>query len=285
VVACDCNERDRGCAVLNQSVTVAAYAKINWTLDVHSLREDGYHNISSVMQRIKLCDWLTISTEGQGIDLSIFGPEASGVPTDERNIVWRAIEMLRLTDLKVAIEKNIPNQAGLGGGSSDCAAILLATNKLYDLKLTTTELAEIGKSLGADVPFFLQAEIARVDGIGDIVTAIEPFEPVEILLFKPDIGVVTGEAFEAFDAVPGRRIYDISRRWPSSGPSNDFEDVVYSLYPAVREARDAMMAAGLEHTLLCGSGSTVMGWGGDLASAASSLRTAGHKNIWLTQTI
>jgi 4-diphosphocytidyl-2-C-methyl-D-erythritol kinase len=267
------------------SITVPAYAKINWTLDVLAPRDDGYHTIASVMQRVKLADWVTVTASGTGITVRVVGPESLGVPVDDNNIVVSAAKALGVENVTVTLEKNIPNQAGLGGGSSNCAAALSALNVLFKLGHSPNQMNEIATYLGSDVPFFFCPGTARVEGIGEKVTQINSPGPIDIVILKPDEGVSTKVAYNAIDLAVGRFSNNGTVRWPNGGPSNDFEDVIYSLYPAVNEARLALKEAGATETLLCGSGAAVMGWGNDMRQVASNLRRAGHQNIWLTQTV
>ena len=262
-----------------------AFAKINWTLDVLGKRPDGYHEIASVMQTLELHDVLTLSRIPAGIVLDVDGPEAEGVPTDERNLIWRAATALGSEGVQIALEKNIPSQAGLGGGSSDAAATLTGINRLFGLGRTREQLAEIGTKLGADVPFFLYGGTARVEGIGERISPLPNAQGQNIVLVKPPVGVSTKAAYDALDARGNRPSADTTRRWPDGGLSNDFEAVIYDLYPAVAAARDALRAAGASATLLCGSGAAVLGLGGDIQAIAARVRAANVGKVWVTRAI
>jgi 4-diphosphocytidyl-2-C-methyl-D-erythritol kinase len=268
-----------------ETLTVEAYGKINWTLDVLGKRADGYHEIASVMQQIMLSDILTFKPIPNEISLTITGPEAGDVPNDQRNIVWQAAALLEIDGVEITIEKHLPSQAGLGGGSSDGAAALTALNRLFDKRLDNVKLQCLAAELGADVSFFLQRGPARAEGFGEKITALGAGERRDVVIIKPDIGVSTVDAYRVLDRVSGRTSRNATRAWPNSQPSNDFEDIVFDLYPAVDQARQALLAAGATSTLLCGSGAAVMAWGDNAGAVYNSLRSIGHERVWLTRTM
>lgn len=269
------------------TAALQAPAKINLTLDILGRRPEGYHEIASVMQAISLADRVTIARapDGAGISLTVSGPEAAGVPTDERNIAWRAAEAFGATDVAIHIEKNIPSQAGLGGGSSDAAATLLALNQLFDRKYPRAKLAEIGASLGADIPFFLYGGIARVGGIGEQVSPIAPFPRFALVIVKPPVGVSTADAYRLLDDLPGRESANATSRWPLGGFANDFEPAIYARYPEVAAARDGLRAAGAEDVHLCGSGSAVFGTTDDPDQVATGVEAAGVGKAFTAHTL
>jgi 4-diphosphocytidyl-2-C-methyl-D-erythritol kinase len=269
----------------NKSITVPAHGKVNWTLDVHAKRSDGLHEIRSVMQRIELADQLTFEIGEPGIRLRIIGPESNGVPADESNIVWKTAVALGVDGVDITVDKKLPNQAGLGGGSSDAASTLLALNELFGLALDDVEIRKKAVTLGADVSFFLQNRPAIVGGYGDIVTPIDDGKSIGIVILKPDVGVSTSEAYSALDHYPNRLSKNATASWPHSPPSNDFEEVVFALYPDISEARRALYDAGVDGAMLCGSGAAMMGWGPDISETAKMLQVAGYEKVWLTRTI
>lgn len=269
------------------TAALQAPAKINLTLDILGRRPEGYHEIASVMQAISLADRVTIARapDGAGISLTVSGPEAAGVPTDERNIAWRAAEAFGATDVAIHIEKNIPSQAGLGGGSSDAAATLLALNQLFDRKYPRAKLAEIGASLGADIPFFLYGGIAKVAGIGEQVSPIAPFPRFALVIVKPPVGVSTANAYRLLDELPNRESAHATARWPNAGFSNDFEQIIYSHNPQIARAREALREAGAKRILLCGSGSAVFGTTGDPDQVATRVEAAGVGKVFTAHTL
>jgi len=183
-------------------VKVQAFAKINLFLDVVGKKNDGYHDIFSLMQTVSLCDELIISFAAKNFfEFSCDVPNLS----DENNLVVRAAKILiREYDLprgiSIALKKKIPVGAGLAGGSSDCAATLLGINNLFGLNIPREKLASIGKSLGADVPFCLAGGTAIVEGIGEKITPLPPHPPCFIVIAVPKIFVSTAEIFKNLDA-------------------------------------------------------------------------------------
>ncbi len=245
------------------SLTRPAYAKINLTLDVGARRADGYHDIASVMQTVALHDTVTVTRtpSSPGVRLQVIGEEDAGVPADESNLVHRAAVRLQKiaaargnvpgneSGLHILLHKRIPSQAGLGGGSSDAAATLLAVNDLLGLTLSPSRLAGIGAVLGADVPFFLTGGTSLVEGLGERVTALPPLSPPwPLVIVKPPVGVSTAAAYAALDAQPGRVPGGATESWlrGERGPANDFEAVILPAYPEIAAA----------HTLLCQTGQT-----------------------------
>lgn len=269
------------------SITLAAPAKINLTLDVLGVRPDGYHEIASVMQTISLADHVTISPspKGAAISLTVSGPEAGGVPADERNLAWKAARAFGAADVAIHIEKRIPTQAGLGGGSSDAASVLLTLNQLFGSRFTRAQLAEIGATLGADVPFFLQGGLAKTAGIGEKVAAVAPFPSFSLVVVKPPVGVSTAEAYRLLDETPGRESARATSRWPLGGFSNDFEPAIYARYPEIAAARDALREAGAKRILLCGSGSAVFGTTRDPEQITERVEAAGVGKAYAAHTL
>ncbi len=185
------------------SITVKAYAKINLTLDVTGRREDGYHLLRSVMQTVDLADNITICINTNGaLRLSSSDPS---LPLDERNTVHRAASLfletagLRQAGVDIHVEKVIPQQAGLAGGSADAAAVLRGLNRLFETNLSAGELCRIGAMVGADVPFCIEGGAALVCGIGEQLRPLRSLPEVEILIAKPPVGVSTASAYAALD--------------------------------------------------------------------------------------
>lgn len=286
----------------------AAHAKINITLDVGPRRPDGYHNICSVMQTIGLHDTLTVARAASpGVHLVITGEEGGGVPSDETNLVHKAAVRLQKiaaargilpgseSGLQIELHKRIPSQAGLGGGSSDAAAALLAISELFGLHLSSARLTEIGAALGADVPFFLTGGTALAEGLGEQVTPLPPLTPAwPLVVVKPNVGVSTALAYAALDAVLGRTAGGATERWLADRqtPANDFEAVILPAYPAVAAAF-ALLSQTAEvgesfKPLLCGSGAALFlrTASRDAAErAAAQVRAAGVGKVWVTKTM
>lgn len=290
------------------SSQIQAHAKINLTLDVGARRPDGYHDISSIMQTIALHDTLTVTRTSDipGVRLEVTGDESQGVPADESNLVHQAAVRLQKlaaahghipvteSGLYILLHKRIPSQAGLGGGSSDAAATLVAVNDLLGLAITDSQLAEIGAALGSDVPFFLTGGTARVEGLGERVTALPPlFPPWSMVIVKPSVGISTAAAYAALDAVTGRTPGAATASWlrGEKCPANDFEQVIFPNYPEVAAAH-ALLCQTSEpdesfSPRLCGSGAALFKRVGNAEEArrlAERIVAANMGKAWVTTT-
>lgn len=273
-----------------QSTLEAAYAKVNLFLGVTEKRSDGFHEISSVMHSLSLCDRLTVGIESSvlpEIRLRVF--PKSNIPEDQRNLVWRAaaafLERVRIPlSVDLTLEKIIPSEAGLGGGSSDAAATLRALNRLLGAPLSTDELLQLAASLGSDVPFCLLGGTALCTGRGERIVPIS--EPLSLyaVVCKGSEAVSTPKAYRALDLlysdfsdpslVPMQSADGMAelcrRRDPLSvakGLYNVFESVVYPSCPEAMAQRDRLLSLGADGALLSGSGSAVFGLFSDLERA------------------
>jgi len=290
------------------TITVPAHAKINLTLDVGARRADGYHAIRSVMQTVGLHDTLTVTrTPHQpGVRLEVTGDEAASVPTDGSNLVHRAAGRMHQeavergaissseSGLHIRLEKRVPSQAGLGGGSSDAAAALRAVNALFGLNLSSSRMAALATELGADVPFFLTGGTALVEGLGERVTSLPPLKPAwELVIVKPSVRVSTAWAYAALDALPGRVPGQATAAWLKGGQqvANDFEQVARDV-PEIAAARmflhDAPEREPGTPPLLCGSGSALFCRCRNRVAAerlAERAREANIGKVWVAQTV
>ena len=180
-----------------------AHAKINLALNITGTAANGYHMLETVMQSVALCDVVTVHLlPTPGIRLICSDPS---IPRDESNTAMKAVRVffthtgLPETGLDIHIEKSIPTEAGLGGGSADAAAVLIALDTLFKTNLTSQQLSALGALVGADVPFCLTGGTALATGIGDILEPLPPLPDCPILLVKPPQGVSTKEAYRAYD--------------------------------------------------------------------------------------
>ncbi|MBE6885674.1 MAG: 4-(cytidine 5'-diphospho)-2-C-methyl-D-erythritol kinase [Ruminococcaceae bacterium] len=186
---------------MNQ-ITLKAYAKLNLTLDIIDRRADGYHNLRMLMQSVDLFDTVTITRGGEGIRVILSDAE---IPSDERNTAYRAaMAFYRLAEIEpegltIEIEKRIPSQAGMAGGSADAAAVLEGMNTLYKTQISNHQLIELGAEIGADVPFCIVGGTKLVEGIGDLITDLPEIDPCYFVIAKGETGVNTGAAFRRFD--------------------------------------------------------------------------------------
>ncbi len=279
------------------AVKTKAYAKINLYLDVTARRADGYHELVTVMQSISLADTLSVERQaGQGILL-----ETGGVsPADESNLICRAArayfaESGKPFGVRVALKKNIPMQAGLGGGSADAAATLRALNVLDGDRFTEAELCRIGARIGADVPFCVMGGTRLCRGIGEVMEPVQNRLTGTLVVAIGTEGVSTPAAFGELD----RRYHDFCDKRGEVRPAalleamargdldaaaphfkNLFEEVILPIRPTVGEIKGMMRENGARSAMMSGSGPSV--WGifesaDDAERAKAALLAAGHR--------
>ncbi len=249
-------------------LTLPAFAKINLSLRILGRRTDGYHDLDTVFQTVSLHETLKVSANDQpAIEFSCDDPR---LPVNEDNLVVRAAEALRShfavqKGARIRLEKRIPMQAGLGGGSSDAAMTLLALNRLWGLNAELDRLAGIGAAIGADVPFFFFGGTARGTGIGDQVTVMPDAPQTFFAIVKPNADVNTGAAYRGFDerslTTPNSKTM-LSTSPPTSifeSLENDFQRVVFDLEPEIARAKAALENVAAQAVLLAGSGSALFG--------------------------
>lgn len=249
---------------------VRAYAKVNLALDVVRKREDGYHDLEMIMAPISLHDLIYINMIDHGIEIK---SNSHIVPNDERNIMYKVAKVLidRFhinKGISIFVYKHIPMQAGLAGGSADGAAVIKAMNKMFRLHLSYRQMAEIGKEVGADIPFCIYQRIAFVGGIGDQLDFIDvPFEAM-LLLVKPKKGVSTKKAFESlrFDHVKHmdchkmkQAIIDQNYQQVINNMQNSLEFPSIEMVPEIKTIKEELLALGFDGALMSGSGSCVFG--------------------------
>lgn len=187
-------------------ITEPAYAKLNLTLDVLGIRPDGYHDLKSVMLAVSLHDSVTIELD-TGMPWSLVCDDPQ-VPADERNLAWKAAkvfyEATKVEDngIRIHIKKHIPSQAGMGGGSSDAAAVLRALNRHYDCRFSLDELCCLGEKIGSDVPFCVLSGTAMAEGRGERLRRLPKMPHCVILICKPNFPVSTPALFKKLDSAP-----------------------------------------------------------------------------------
>ncbi|MEG1426954.1 MAG: 4-(cytidine 5'-diphospho)-2-C-methyl-D-erythritol kinase [Oscillospiraceae bacterium] len=269
---------------------VKANAKINLTLDITGKREDGYHTLDTVMQSISLYDEIDL-TKNKDAKI-ILSCSRMSLPLDERNTAYRAARLIldygRITDMGVNIHicKEIPSEAGLGGGSADAAAVLQGLNELFRLELSEEVLLQLAVKIGADVPFCLLGGTKRCMGIGEILSPLPPMPSCTILICKPPVGVKTPYAYSESDKYPQNDYFwtpylkdalisgDIRQIAENIG--NRFDDILH--IPEVQIIKSLMLEAGALNASMTGSGSAVFGIFSDqekVKNAASFLKQLG----------
>ena len=261
------------------SITVCAPAKLNLSLDVVGVRTDGYHELRSVMQAIDWCDTVTVDFAPDGdIHLTCDG----GIPADERNIAYRAAALFRECTGRdegyvIDVRKSIPSEAGMGGGSSDGAAVLRALNELTDAGIPQGDLLALASKLGADVPFCLLCGTALATGTGTDLVPLPSLPDCTFVVVKPAGGVSTPEAYRRLDSAPALLHPDVDgmvdalHRGDLSGVArhvgNSFEAPM--ALPHTDTVTAVMRAHGARAAALTGSGSAVFGLFDDPAAATA----------------
>jgi len=224
---------------------VRAYAKINWALRILGKRPDGYHDLETLYQQISLCDVLTIE-EAQELSLTCSDPT---IPNGETNLALRAARAIGAPPVSIHIEKRIPAGGGLGGGSSNAAATLVALDEMFSL---AAPLHELALRIGSDVPFFLIGGRAYATGRGEELTPLPSLPPTPLLLLLPEERVLTAEAFAV-----------VRRYSPPAGAdmewTNDFEEPIFERLPRLRELKARLRDVGATWAGMSGSGSTIVG--------------------------
>jgi len=245
-----------------------AYAKVNLALAITGIRPDGFHELQTIMQSLALADRLII--ERQGREIVCECGELSG----PQNLAFRAAKLffdkLDFEDgIKITIEKRIPVQAGLGGGSSDAAAVLMGLNQLYDAPLSFAEIFELANRLGSDVPFCLKGGTKWAEGRGEILSDLPSPPDVPVVLAKPKRGVNTAMAYRKFDETQAFSHLDRTL-WDKALTSgdikeiaalfhNDLEKPCMELVPEIRRTKALLAELGCFGVLMTGSGSAVFG--------------------------
>lgn len=271
-------------------LTESAFAKLNLTLDVLDRREDGYHNIRSVMQTISLRDDVVLNvnteqpwqvhcyrevideTDAEHPSVTL---DTEGLPQDRQNLAWAAAEAfckrtgVELNGVEIFINKRIPMQAGLGGGSADAAAVLRALNQHFGCPLSIPALCELGASIGSDVPFCVLCGTALVEGRGELLTKLSDVKELYFVVCKPDFSVSTRELYEKLDEsfIEKRpNVNDMMANLLKGEPlgiagsmCNVFEPIVLKEHFEINMIRSMMMTYGAFGAQMTGSGSAVFG--------------------------
>lgn len=254
------------------SITLKAKAKINLTLDVIGKRENGYHDLQMIMQTINLHDTIKIKkTKSPGIRLICNLP---WLPTDERNIAYKAAKLFFEYSgidgsVYINIYKRIPVSAGLAGGSTDAAAVLIGLNKIYHTNFSKRKLMELGVKLGADVPFCIMRGTVLAEGIGEVLTPLKSLPYTYVLLAKPPISVSTAGVYKSLqldeikehpdtDAMV-QAIKEENSDFVVHNMVNVLENVTIQENPQIQEIKQRMLEKGAISAMMSGSGPTVFG--------------------------
>ncbi len=248
----------------NNRIKIKAYAKVNLALEVLGKRDDSYHDIKTLLHNVDLYDMLTF----EGAPSLEFKSNLSLKPSD--NLVLKAANLLKShADNKegatINLDKNIPVRAGLGGGSADAAATLVALNEFWGLTVSKEKMMELGAQLGTDVNFFLSGGFGLAEGRGEQITSLDQYLGLDIVISKPNFGVSAKEAYEEWDR-KDKSSQDsretsfeeiIDGNIEKNTLFNDLEAPVLEKYPELKKVISDGYAAGAKKVMLCGSGSAV----------------------------
>jgi 4-diphosphocytidyl-2-C-methyl-D-erythritol kinase len=281
-------------------ISIRAFAKINLSLRVGPKRHDGFHDVRTILQGIELSDRVVCERRRGPFEIACATP---GIPADRTNLVWKAAQRLweadgrdgQVRDARVLLEKNIPASAGLGGGSSDAAAALLALRRIWRLDVSDDVLRAIGAKLGSDVPYFFVGGTALALGRGEEVYALEDLPRLSVVLIFPPFGVATATAYEWLDDARGRRSnagIAVDEAAPSPFPRlsprpfvNDLEAPVIERHPLVGTLKARLVKMGATLAAMSGSGSTVFGVFSSASKAAAAAKqlSRGGARVCLTR--
>jgi 4-diphosphocytidyl-2-C-methyl-D-erythritol kinase len=271
---------------------ISAFAKVNLYLDIIGKRSDGYHELVTLMCPIALSDTISLKFDTADISVSCNHPN---VPEGPKNIAhtaarrfFRAFEGSRQPGVHIDIDKNIPVGAGLGGGSSNAAAVLTGLNQHFNSPLSRKCLIQIGKTLGSDVPFFLHDTPAIATGLGDIITPFQGLPPYPIVLIYPGYLLPTPDVYKNFklgltklEKIHTKNIFKLD--WRTNVDEllfNALETSAFELCPEIAAAKEKLMESGAAGALMTGSGSSVFGIYNDPETAERACRFLSQEPRW-----
>ncbi|MBQ5615899.1 MAG: 4-(cytidine 5'-diphospho)-2-C-methyl-D-erythritol kinase [Peptococcaceae bacterium] len=248
---------------------ITAYAKINLVLDVLRKREDGYHEVAMVMQAVDLSDTIRLKEA----DRNWITTNNRHIPMNMNNLAMRAVTLMqrefpgKVPKIEVSLEKHIPVSAGMAGGSTDCAGVMLGINKMCNLDLTRKELELLAAQLGSDIPFCIGGPTALATGRGEIIEPLPDCPELHLVIVKPPFGISTPKVYGNLRAdeivehpdvqacIRGLEAKDKQRILDAMG--NVLEESTFELQPKVKTIKNGMSACGAKHVLMSGSGPTV----------------------------
>ena len=241
---------------------VLSYAKINWSLRITGKRADGFHDLETLFQQITLHDVLTIERANR-LSLTCDAPD---IPTGDTNLIVQAARSLGAPPVAIALEKRIPAGGGLGGGSSNAAATLVALDAMFEMRTPPERIRELALQLGSDVPFFLVGGTAYATGRGEVLTPVASVAPVPLLLVLPDVRVSTAEAFAGVRTYSKPLGVGAYRRMIADEIlanavllTNDFEPAIFARHPELARHKQQLLDLGAAWAGMTGSGSTIVG--------------------------
>ena len=259
-------------------ILLESFAKLNINLKILNKREDGYHNISTIFQEIDLSDKIIIKKKKSGCD---FSTNADWLKNDKSNLCIKAWEKMvkefGVGGAIIYLDKRIPAGSGLGGGSSNAAAVLKGLRQLYSINTLDEDLEKIASEIGADVPFFIKGGLQIGEGVGDQLRKIESLIKGFYLLVIPEIHIDTKWAYNKCKKILQSTSEKVNfARFLERGETpfelfeNDFETIVVPAYPEIGEIKEKLLNQGVRYASLSGSGSTVYGIFDDESNAISA---------------
>ncbi len=252
-------------------MNIKAYAKINLFLEILNKRDDGFHEISTVMQEVDLADELSIDEAAEGISLTCDKPD---IPTGPDNLICKAVEIFKKRlkidkGVKINLVKKIPVGAGLGGGSSDAAAALKALNVLWGSGQSDGELMDMAAEIGSDVPFFINGKTAFCSGRGEIVSPISVKKKYNYVLIYPNLKIGTANIYKNLSLRLTKDKKDVNfflnllkdedALYIGKSLFNRLTDTIYNLYPELVKVRTILDEVGFSGFQISGSGSSLFG--------------------------
>lgn len=276
------------------AINLCAYAKINIHLKVLAKREDGFHNLESIFQRISIADYLSITQSSDSHSCTVESPL---LPLPADNTLTKAWKVFKgaagiNAGIRVRLIKNLPAGSGLGAGSSDAAALLKVVNELFAMPLTDSELIDLALQVGSDVPFFLREAAGIVSGRGEVFEPIKARTDCFGILIWPDVQSSTKEAYSLLDKQKGilsgeyeawgyekliKQYHDPLGRWCFV---NDFQPVLEQCYPVIGRVRKELCEQGAEFAQMSGSGSAVFGLFSSESLMASAFKVLAKRWSW-----
>ena len=281
-------------------MNIKAYAKINIALDVIGKREDGYHLLKMIMQTIDLYDLIDVKEIEE--DKIIISCNKSFIPTDERNLAYKAAKLFKekyniSKGVKINIVKNIPMSAGLAGGSTDAAGVLKLMNKVFNINDNDKNLMDLSLKIGADVPYCIKGGTALCEGIGELITPLKDFKNKVLVLVKPSFGVSTKEVYGKLDITKIFKhvnvdeiingIEEDSLQSVCSNMKNILENVTLRINPSIKLIKNDMWKQGSLGVMMSGSGPTVFAFFEDMVKAQKcyDAMKRQYRDVFITRTI
>ena len=269
-------------------ISVEANAKINLTLDILGVRPDGYHEVKMVMQSVGLFDTIHLKKQPEGISLRL---DAAELPADETNLAWKAARIFRdvykiQSGVSISVEKRIPIAAGLAGGSTDAAGVLIGMNRLFETGLSAKALCSLGEKIGSDVPFCIEGGTMLATGRGELLRRLPDLPALSVVLAKPPVSVSTAWAYKTYDRIGAAlhpdtqamlaAISEENGEKVANGLVNVLEEVTMQEHPIIGAYKRVLTENGAMASLMSGSGPTVFGLAKTKENAERAAQALSH---------